>query len=313
MRSIGLTLGLMMLIGGFSGVAQSKEPEKVSLCQLQKDRASFNTKLIEIAAFVSHGFENFTLLDPTCPSWPPVWLEYGGKARSGTMYCCGVTPERRRRKQLEIEKIPIPLIDDTRFHEFDALIQRRPDSIVHATIVGRFFAGQEIPYGYGHMGCCSLLAIQQVLSVDPHDGEDLDYRTSADYAVVDKACEVRALVPTQPYSEDYYQGSIHAQEAAENGERHWALDDPQRVTTDSLAGLLKLDETLITGIKQTSRAQGRVVYEWNPPGKKASYKIVVSHPYWLSFYSRDMKRVAWIVLAADESSCGKSNSVTRIR
>jgi hypothetical protein len=57
--------------------------------RLSKDPAAFNHQLIEVTAFVSHGFENFTLYDPLCSGWPGVWLEYGGTAASGTMYCCG--------------------------------------------------------------------------------------------------------------------------------------------------------------------------------------------------------------------------------
>jgi len=100
------------------------------------------------------------------------------------MYCCGVTNARSRPKQLVVENIALTLVSDERFQEFDHLIQREPDSVVHATIVGRFFAGHQERdvwgRGYGHMGCCSLLAIQQVLSVDPQSREDLDYRASAD-------------------------------------------------------------------------------------------------------------------------------------
>jgi hypothetical protein len=44
---------------------------------------------------------------------------------------------------------------------------------------------------------------------------------------------------------------------------------------------------------------------WMDPGisKKESYMIVVSRPYWLSFYSKDTKKVAWVVVGAYESSC----------
>jgi hypothetical protein len=55
---------------------------------------AYNQKLVEVTAFVAHALEDFTLFDPTCSSWPGVWLEYGGKAESETMYCCGVTADR---------------------------------------------------------------------------------------------------------------------------------------------------------------------------------------------------------------------------
>jgi hypothetical protein len=33
--------------------------------------------------------------------------------------------------------------------------------------------------------------------------------------------------------------------------------------------------------------------------------VVVSRPYWLSFYAHDPSRVAWIAVIAYESSCGQ--------
>ncbi len=168
---------LMALFLLFPTASFCQEPEKVGLCELQKDVDAYNHKLIEVTAFVSHGFEDFTLFDPTCNSWPAVWLEYGGKRNSGTMYCCGVTAERSRRKQLVVEEIPVPLLEDESFVKFDQTIRRGSDSIVHAGLVGRFFAGKKMPIGkgffrgYGHMGCCSLLAIQQVISVDTRGGK----------------------------------------------------------------------------------------------------------------------------------------------
>lgn len=289
---------------------------KVQLCELKKDLSAYNHKLIEVAGFVSHGFEDFTLFDPACPSWPEVWLEYGGTAKSGTMYCCGVTAERSRPKPLVVEKITIPLVGDAQFLEFDRLLQRRPDSVVRATIIGRFFAGEQVKYpggtswgGYGHMGCCSLLAIQQIVSVDPQDRDDLDYGASADQPDIEKTgCGYKFLTPIRPYED-----LIKAQQEAEQRGSDWAFADAQRVAAVALARLLKLDEKTITDLKETRRAQGRIVYQWQPTAKKTSYMIVVSRPYWLSFYAKDSQRVAWVVAAAYESSCGRGNTVTRAR
>ena len=62
----------------------------------------------------------------------------------------------------------------------------------------------------------------------------------------------------------------------------------------------------IRGIRQRQKAQGRFVYEWKPTNTHAVYMVVVSRPYWLSFYARDPKRVAWVVAAAYES-CGEKS------
>jgi hypothetical protein len=152
----------------------AEEPLKISLCQLKSDPKTYDHKLIEVTGFVSHGFEDFTLFDPACESWPGVWLEYGGTVNSGTIYCCGVTAGSSRPQPLVVEGVSVPLVQDDRFKQFDKLILSGPDSVVHVTIMGRFFSGELINApngsfwgGYGHMGCCSLLAIQQITFVDP--------------------------------------------------------------------------------------------------------------------------------------------------
>jgi hypothetical protein len=302
-RKIGFLFGLLILVPCVVADGSYEEPIKVMVCQLKNDPAAYNHKLIQVTGFISHGFEDFTLFDPNCSSWPPTWLEYGGTAASGTMYCCGVTDARTRPKKLVIEKTPISLVDDQRFREFDGLIQRKHDLTLHATIVGRFFSGKQIQRpdgvswgGYGHMGCCSLLAIQQVISVDPQDRDDLDYGASPDQPDIDKAgCSYGFLSPIQPL--------IEAQHSADTGQREWVFSDPRRVASDALAKLLKIDEQSIAGMIQTRKAQGRFVYQWRPKEKRASYMIVVSRPYLLSFYAKDPKEVAWVVTAAYEVSC----------
>jgi hypothetical protein len=322
MRQAKFTLGVLACILSLVAIgACGERAESVTVCQLKEDPAAYNHKLVKVTGFVSHDFEDFTLYDPACPAWPAVWLEYGGTSKSGTMYCCGVTADRTRPKELVVENITVPLTDDGQFREFDKLIQPpfrsgKFGSIVHAALIGRFFSGRQIRYpkatfwgGYGHMGCCSLLAIQGVISVDPQDRDDLDYGASADQPDIDKTgCGYRDLTPLDP-TEDL----IKAQQQADLGERDWAFGDPQRVATDALARFAPVDEQRVAGLKQKRKAQGRIVYEWRPRKSGETYMVVVSRPYMLTFYARDPKRVAWVVIAAYQSSCDKNNSVIRIK
>jgi hypothetical protein len=310
-----LTTGIALMTGHNStfyptGVTQQiPKPEtalKVSPCQLKKDPAFYNHKLVEVTAFISRGFENFTLFDPTCSEWPDTWLEYGGLAASGTMYCCGDTAERTRPKPLVVENIPITLVDDERFRLFDKLLHRPPDSVVRATIAGRFFSGEKIKYpareawgGYGHMGCCTLLAIEQIVSVEPHTSTELDYGFETDQPNLDKlACGNYTFLTELRASENI----LKAQAAADSAQADWAFTDPQRVGTERLANLLKIDPNSIK-LKLTGKRQGRVFYDWQPKGKREHYMVVVSRPYWLSFYAKDPTKVAWVVLAAFKA-CG---------
>jgi hypothetical protein len=302
LRSITVISGLLIC---FSAASRCDEPVRVTVCELKDNPAEYNHRLVEVTGFVSHGFEDFGLFDPSCPSWPYVWLEYGGTKKSGTMYCCGVSADRSRPKELAVEDIEVPLTTDEHFDEFDQLIHNPPDTVVRATLVGRFFAGEQIRFpkgevqwrGYGHMGCCSLLAIQQVISVDPHDREDLDYRSSPDQPNPGKiGCSVQDLVPPWPYSD-----WVKVQQTADQQGNGFAFDNPRQVATAALIQLAKLDESTVTRLKEKRHSQGRVIYELKK--EKGTYMIVLGKPYLLSFYTKDPKRVAWVVIGAYKSSC----------
>jgi hypothetical protein len=297
------TWKVLFVLVGLSASVFSEEPEKISVCQLKANPANFNHKQVQVNSFISHGFEDFTLLDPSCGSWPDIWLEYGGKAASGTVYCCGGAGERSRPKEIKVENISVPLLEDDNFRKLDGLLQPQGRyAIAYATFIGRFFSGREISYpkgkywgGYGHMGCCSLLVIQQVLAVDPHDRDDLDYESYVDQPDVDKLnCGgYRDLTGIL-----LYQDMLTAQVNAEGGKEFWAFDDPQRVATDGLAKLLKVDRTAIT-VKESRKSQGKIIYEWHPKGQNR-YMVVITRPYWLSFYSHSQGKVAWVLAAAYE-------------
>jgi hypothetical protein len=173
---IGILIAVLFWLGtgGRSGIVRESPPtaEKVSMCALQADPASYNHKMIDVRAVVSHGFEDFTLSDPRCERRSGVWLEYGGRVNSETEYCCGVKAGPRA-AALVVEGITTGLIDDALFRRFDARVRSRGDVSFRAHLIGRFFAGlkQRTPKGdfwggYGHLGCCSLLVIEQVLAVE---------------------------------------------------------------------------------------------------------------------------------------------------
>jgi hypothetical protein len=173
---IGVLIAVAFWLGtdARSEIVRESPPtgEKVSVCPLQADPAAYNHKVIEVRGVVSHGFEDFTLSDPGCERRSGIWLEYGGRVNSETVYCCGVKSGARD-AALVVEGIATRLIDDALFRRFDARVRTRGDVSFRAHLIGRFFAGlkQRTPKGdfwggYGHLGCCSLLVIQQVLGVD---------------------------------------------------------------------------------------------------------------------------------------------------
>ncbi len=298
------TSGTALLVANADGICyhpqrRAEEPLQVSPCQLSENRLLYNQRQVQVTGFMTRGFEDSSLFDVGCQSWPSIWVEYGGTAKSPEVF----------------ERVPIRLTRDARFQEFDNLLKRPPHTVVRATVVGRFFAGkrEDTPRGirwsgYGHMGCCSLFVIERVVAVEPQTSTELDYSFFVDQPNITAAgCGYTFLTDTLSF--DPY---VKAQRKADEGQTEWMFTDPERVAADHLAQLLSVDSSSIK-LKQTRQAQGRYVYEWRPGNKKTSYMIVVSRPYWLSFSAKDPNRVAWMVLGAYESSCGGRNSVTLIR
>jgi len=293
-----------------AAIADANPPEtpvEVSICQLKDEPAKYNHKLVKVTGFVSHGFEDFALSDPMCKSRTGIWLDYGGPKASDTMYCCGVVPGHTRPEVLSVEGITIPLVADDRFKEFDRMIKKKYDLIMHTTMIGRFFSGEkeqsqaggEFWSGYGHLGCCTLFIIQQVVSVDAQNRNDLDYGASSDQPEIEgEGCGYSFLGDTSP--KDF----LAEQRAAESGERAWAFDDPQRVAVELLAKETKREPALIKNLTLKRRAAGRMIYTWKTQSAKASYMVVVSRPYILSFYARDPEKLAWVVRAAYRFGCG---------
>jgi hypothetical protein len=295
---------LVCVLGVLQQYARGQSPEPVSACDLQNKPSAYNHKLISVEGFVSHDFEDFTLFDPSCHDLS-VWLDFGGTAASNTMYCCGVVPSNTRSKPLVVEGIPIPLVDDAPFRQFDREIQPpfrsgKFGSIVHAKLIGRFFAGHDGSMrGYGHMGCCSLLAIQQVVSVDLQNRDYLDYAASPDQPDVGKECYgYQELAPIFPDNE-----IIQAQRKADSEPSTRVFDDPEAVARDYL--MSGKNPTAPRSLKLTVRRKGngRIVYDGIDKSSGARFMIVVSRPYVLSFYARDPKRVAWVPIAAYKLSC----------
>jgi hypothetical protein len=305
------------LAGPVKAPAQATDAtQEVTICDLKKTPAAFNHKLVKLTGFVSHGFEDFGVYDPECSDWPQIWLEYGGDKGSDTMYCCGVTPKQQRSTDVTVENIKIPLVGDDQFNQFNKIIEKERNSTIHATIIGRFFSGKQEKYpngktgwsGYGHMGCCSLLVIQQVVSVDSHDRTDLDYGSSSDQPNIDKVgCGYEILSRDWRFSQ-----ALNLQRKAESEDRAWALDDPARVAREVIARESGNPEASIN-LTIARTAPGRMVYTWKPAKTKTTYMVVVSRPYTLSFYAKDSKKVSWMPVAAYKAGCDRDNATKRIK
>ena len=100
-------------------------------------------------------------------------MEYGGTAGTDMMYCCGVTPSTTK-KPPEVQGVAVTLLRDETFRKFDLLLHSKPrkDVTVRARVLAYLFvapgwsADKKPMSGYGHLGCCMLLAIQQVKQIN---------------------------------------------------------------------------------------------------------------------------------------------------
>ena len=173
-----LILGSVMLI---SPICWAQEPIRVAPCDLITAPEKYSGKVVQVTARVYLAFEDFSLAQPGCEeAYPGVWLIYGGDEPTPT----SSTVNDRSRKPgsvMKVNGIPIPLVHDAALKLFtqrlnpvritpiddrscyDCYLYR-----VSATITGVFFAAKKDAKsfsGYGHLGCCNLLAIEQVADV----------------------------------------------------------------------------------------------------------------------------------------------------
>ncbi|MGO9649431.1 MAG: hypothetical protein ACLPOO_15415 [Terriglobales bacterium] len=312
-------LGLIfaLLIGTFPLFAQTQkpsadaipQPREVTYCELSREPAAHNHELVRLTAFVTHGFEDFHIADPTCHTLGfSVWVMYGGKAQSGTAYCCpGETGDKTRSEPLTVEGVQIPLVDDSVFGQFTNLLAKEPDTTARVTVVGRFFSGEKRTIngatswgGAGHMGCCSLFVIQRVESFEQHTRNDLDYTSEAGW-YEKEGCKYGQLQYRRHVSLQYMDGVgeqvIAEQKKADSGEAAWAFTDPQRVAADSLKPFFPGQVPVLRSVKKTPARQ---VFRWKNGNNQVV--VVVTRPYWLSFYAASHP-VVWVSTMIKEAGC----------
>lgn len=302
---------LMLLMATLPVFAQSDSapnplPEKY--CEISRDPAAYNHRLVRLTGFVTHGFEDFQMVEPTCPTQDfHIWLMYGGKAESNTPYCCpGESSRDTRSNVLTVEGIQVPLVNDHEFQQFTELLRKESDTTVRATVVGRFFSGEKVSdntsthwRGFGHMGCCSLLVLEQVESFEPHTRGDVDYTAEAGW-YEDEGCKWGGERDRRHVSVSNWNGAaqqaIAEQESADAG-RTWVFSDPKRVALESLE-LFYPGQT--PALRTVKSSPSRYVFQWR--NNKKSVVLVVTRPYWLSFFAAS-DSVAWVNTMTKEAEC----------
>jgi hypothetical protein len=157
--------------------ARSEEVLSTTACEIIANPSAFNHRLVKLTGTVYQAMEKFSLSVELCGAtkvgnWTGIWVEYGGRVRTGAKYCCGGPLDRDRPTDLEIEGVQTSLVENDRFRAFDVRVQKKGHA--NATFIGRYFSGEKqwshrgseyLWGGFGHMGMYSLLVVQEVTCV----------------------------------------------------------------------------------------------------------------------------------------------------
>ncbi len=271
-------------------------PLKTTVCELKEYPEKFDKKFVQLTGFVSRGFEDSYLFAPECDSSHSIWVETGGKTGSGVIYCCNVPPEREREKELVVDGKDLSLLTDDNFKKFDEALQENGNSVVRADVIGTFFAGEKIEGngkvswgGYGHFGMSSLFVIQQVMKVELEGRGQFDTVSSIGFD--DEDCDAYSHMWDPNEKQD-----LENQKLANKGNAGWMIDDPQKVATEGLLSLLNSKKKQVPKLKEIKSGKGTITYRWNPGGSEdGRYLVIVSRPYWLSFYAAHPDKVIWTI------------------
>jgi hypothetical protein len=310
---------LLMLTISVVAFAQDEKLPTVSICELQKNPDAYNHKLIQIQGMVSHEFENFSILDAGCPDFrKSPWLMYGGDVPDDVTYAVNGTGNKNR---VNIEGIEVPIRRDPVLERFRRLLnsyrldqkakvqyfQTDPSFSVTATLIGRFFAGKDpgkraIGRGFGHMGCCTLLVIEQVLSID-------------NIVSNVKPGELNC------YTEGWHEGrgeellAARQNEIAKSEEK-WRTENPRKVATEALSGYLNDPGTALVfqGCKSkhlTYSDKQNDQYSTNcywTSSSSDSYTVEVMKYYFLKSRSNTWKDIAWMPYEISHQHCSESSN-----
>ncbi len=190
MRTLaGLALVAVLALSGMPTPAQetpAKAAPIVSFCEVVRNPAPYDGKLITIRAKVSREFEDFTLFDTQCSQKPDIWIWLGGDLQCRTKweamdFSCSPGSD------VKFRGVEYRMVKDENLETFQkrssARQNRKPIYRVTATLTGTFFGENPkqdkrlrptMP-GYGHMGCCFQLIVSRVSEVtSSNDVQDRD-------------------------------------------------------------------------------------------------------------------------------------------
>jgi hypothetical protein len=317
-RYVYLLLAMAVWCALPSMVAGQERPFDTTACALTQHPDRYNEGLVSVEGLITVGPEEFMLHDANCgDEHGKIWLEFGGGVESP-----GGSPAAHSTKNRPktFESLQLPLNQDRDFNALQKLLQDAQKSgktkMLHATLIGKYFAGKPTPTvtgviraGYGRLGCCSLLIIEEVGTVEPDIEEPVDFSPVSKVGpkTLAKGCTIVEL--TVPPREDEDQ-----LERKSLKDEYQYLHDPKKVAARAISvqdptSAEDIEKQLQTDSPTSSLAS----YTWASTSADAttSYHIVVNRPYWLLGTAISGDAVIWVPKSITKTECTNAHAPTK--
>jgi hypothetical protein len=285
-----------------------ERPFDVTACQLSQHPDKYNEGLVSVEGLITVGPEEFMLHDANCSDEQgKIWLEFAGGVDSP-----GNASTARKNKSKTYETLGLPLNQDRDFDSLQKLLQDAQKSgktkMLHATLIGKYFAGKSIQTvagtirgGYGRLGCCSLLIIEEVGTVGPEIEEPVDFSAASKFSpkALTKGCTIVEL--TVPPREDEDQ-----LERKSLKDEYQYLHDPKQVAARAISVHEPTPaEDIEKRLQTESATQSLASYTWTSTSTDATttYRIVVDKPYWLLETAVAGDAVIWVPKQIVKTEC----------
>jgi hypothetical protein len=302
-----LATAVLSLLG--TALAAQERPFDTSVCGLLLHPEKYNEGLVSVEGLVTVGSDEFLLHDAGCgDANGRVWLQFGGGVPSPG---AGSVSRGMSGKPRTVEGLELPLTKDRDFDAMQKLLKEVQKSghtkMLRATLVGKYFSGKPtntvnggvLRSGYGRMGCCSLLVIQEVAKVEGGLEEPVDFSPLSGVSPrnLAKGCSILELqVPPLEDEDQLERKSLE--------EEYSYLHDPKHVAARAVAVAQQIDPAEAEKQLQTeSTGQTVAAYTWTSADGARSYHVVVNKPYGLLATAVSGEAVIWAPKQFTRTDC----------
>ncbi len=292
-------------------VAQER-PFDTTACALTQHPDRYNEGLVSVEGLITVGPDEFLLHDADCDDeHGKIWLEFGGGVESPATASAHLPSHRPH----TFESLDLPLNRDRDFDAMQKLLQEAQKSgktrMLRATLIGKYFPGKPaitasgaaMRSGYGHMGCCSLLVIEEVAAVGSELEEPVDFSPASktNPRTLTKGCTVEELqVPPREDEDQLERKSLE--------DEYQYLHNAKKVAARAIAvqeqtSAKNSADDVEKRLQAESVTQSLASYTWAAPDATTSYHVIVNKPYWLLQTAVSGDAVIWVPKSISKTEC----------